>query len=188
MKVVITGLGVITPLGHDVDTLWSALLAGHSAAREWQDLADEGFRVTAACRIADFEVKGQPRGRQMAIAAASVSFWAEALREGPGFVNPRDFPWTLANSPASCLAMRFNLQGPCYTLGGRADATLSAFQHAANDLASQRVDHALVTRFDALAAVTMMGFCLGREPVPEPQTSLSVLSSSTLEATAPNSD
>ena len=101
-------------------------------------------------------------------AAASVSFWAEALREGPGFVNPRDFPWTLANSPASFLAMRFNLQGPSYTLGGHADATLSAFQHAASDLASHRVDQALVIRFDAWAAVTMMGFWLVREPAPEP--------------------
>jgi 3-oxoacyl-(acyl-carrier-protein) synthase len=102
-------------------------------------------------------------------AAASVSFWADALQAGPGFVTPRDFPWTLAKSPASLLARRFNLQGPSYTLAGHANATFAAFQHATDDLSSYRVDHALVIRFDAFAAATMMGYWLMREPVPESQ-------------------
>ena len=31
-RVVITGLGVITPIGHDLDTYWNGLLAGKSGA------------------------------------------------------------------------------------------------------------------------------------------------------------
>jgi len=60
-------------------------------------------------------------------AAASVSLWGDALQAGPGFVNPRDFPWTLANSPGSLLAGRFTLPGPRYMLTGRTNATLSTF-------------------------------------------------------------
>ncbi|MGH3473060.1 MAG: beta-ketoacyl synthase N-terminal-like domain-containing protein, partial [Nocardioidaceae bacterium] len=33
MKVVVTGLGVTTPIGGDVPTYWSALLAGKSGIR-----------------------------------------------------------------------------------------------------------------------------------------------------------
>ncbi|MGH8068336.1 MAG: hypothetical protein ACRERE_24500 [Candidatus Entotheonellia bacterium] len=139
-------------------------------AAEW--LAEQVQLLLPACYQPDRT--GLYLATAEAGAAASVSFWADALREGPGFVNPGDFPWTLANSPAGYLAMRFNLQGPSYTLAGRADAMFSAFQHA-DDLASARVDHALVIRFDAFAAVTMRGYWLTREPVPEPQDSPSAL-------------
>jgi len=67
------------------------------------------------------------------------------------------------------LARRFNLQDPSYTLAAHTDARLGDFQHATDDLSSHRVDHALVIRFESLAAATMIGYWLRRQPVPESQ-------------------
>jgi hypothetical protein len=79
---------------------------------------------------------------------------------------PRLWPIVLA----SLLARRFNLQDPNYMLAGHANTMFTAFRHAPDDLSSQRVDQALVMRFDSLAAATMTAYWPMREPVPESQT------------------
>src|SRR5688572_25380431 len=40
-RIVITGVGVVTPLGDTLPALWQALCTGQSAARDWPDLAAE---------------------------------------------------------------------------------------------------------------------------------------------------
>lgn len=51
--VVVTGTGVVTPLGGEVESTWQGVAEGRSAVQQWDDLADEGHRVRAACRVAD---------------------------------------------------------------------------------------------------------------------------------------
>src|SRR5688572_28498941 len=70
MRVVVTGLGVITPLGNTADSLWSALLNGECATRQRPDLATQGFRVLTACRVSNFHCYEERRGQGMAVAAA----------------------------------------------------------------------------------------------------------------------
>lgn len=69
-SIVVTGVGVMSPLGNSPDTLWQRLLAGETAARNWPDLAEEGYRVATACRLDDFEAPARRRGRSLALAAA----------------------------------------------------------------------------------------------------------------------
>jgi hypothetical protein len=80
-------------------------------------------------------------------AAASVEFWHAALNDGLGFANPRDFPWTLANSAAAYVSMRNDLRGPNYTLVGDGEASCGAFNDAIDDLEAGIVRCALVLRF-----------------------------------------
>lgn len=58
-RVVITGGGLITPIGNDVPTTWSALLAGQSGGGRITrfDATDE-FSVRIACEVKDFDPSG----------------------------------------------------------------------------------------------------------------------------------
>jgi 3-oxoacyl-[acyl-carrier-protein] synthase II len=68
--VVVTGIGVMSPLGCTPRSLWQHVVAGQSAARPWPDLASEGYRASTACRIDDLDVPPLRRGRALALAAA----------------------------------------------------------------------------------------------------------------------
>jgi len=78
-RIVITGIGVVSPLGNDSATLWRRLLSGSTAARDWRDLADEGHRCATACRIENFEAEPLRRGRTLAVAAAKQAVTQAAL-------------------------------------------------------------------------------------------------------------
>jgi 3-oxoacyl-[acyl-carrier-protein] synthase II len=67
-RVVITGLGALTPLGHDVDSTWENLLAGESGAGEITQFDHTDFLVHFACEVKDFdsgEWIDRKRARQM---------------------------------------------------------------------------------------------------------------------------
>ena len=54
-RVVITGLGAVTPLGNDVRSSWEQLVAGKGAAGPIQAFDITDFAVTFACEVKDFE-------------------------------------------------------------------------------------------------------------------------------------
>jgi 3-oxoacyl-[acyl-carrier-protein] synthase II len=54
-RVVITGLGAVTPLGPDVPTCWENLLAGNSAAGPISAFDTSGFPVSFACEVQGFD-------------------------------------------------------------------------------------------------------------------------------------
>ena len=56
-RVVVTGLGALTPIGNDVDTYWQALLAGKSGAARITRFDPEKFKTQFACELKDFDVK-----------------------------------------------------------------------------------------------------------------------------------
>ncbi|MEU9884594.1 beta-ketoacyl-ACP synthase II [Sphaerisporangium sp. NPDC051011] len=67
VRVVVTGLGVTTPLGGDVDSTWSALLAGKSGIRplteEWVDSVPVKFAARVA--VEPTEVLPRPESRRL---------------------------------------------------------------------------------------------------------------------------
>ncbi|RCG25455.1 beta-ketoacyl-[acyl-carrier-protein] synthase II [Sphaerisporangium album] len=67
VRVVVTGLGVTTPLGGDVDSTWSALLAGKSGVRplteEWVDSVPVKFAARVA--VEPTEVLPRPESRRL---------------------------------------------------------------------------------------------------------------------------
>jgi 3-oxoacyl-[acyl-carrier-protein] synthase II len=54
-RVVITGLGALTPLGKDVDSTWKNLLAGESGAGAITQFDHSDFLVHFACEVSDFD-------------------------------------------------------------------------------------------------------------------------------------
>jgi len=80
-RVVITGLGAVSPLGNSVDESWRALLAGESGAAEITlfDHSNEAYSVHFACELKDFDptvwidrkaARRMDRFAQMILAAA----------------------------------------------------------------------------------------------------------------------
>jgi 3-oxoacyl-[acyl-carrier-protein] synthase II len=54
-RVVVTGLGAITPVGNDVATTWRAILDGHSGAAPITKFDTTNFPVTFACEVKGFD-------------------------------------------------------------------------------------------------------------------------------------
>ena len=54
-RVVVTGLGAVTPIGNDVKTYWENLLAGVSGAAPITHFDTNLFKTTFACEVKDFD-------------------------------------------------------------------------------------------------------------------------------------
>ena len=54
-RVVITGLGAVTPLGNDVESTWDSLVAGRSGAAEITQFDSTDYAVHFACEVKDFD-------------------------------------------------------------------------------------------------------------------------------------
>jgi 3-oxoacyl-[acyl-carrier-protein] synthase II len=84
-RVVVTGLGATTPLGSDVDSTWSALIAGKSGVRllteEWRELLPVHFAARVHTEPADqmerVEMRRLDRSEQFAL-IASREAWKDA--------------------------------------------------------------------------------------------------------------
>jgi 3-oxoacyl-[acyl-carrier-protein] synthase II len=77
--VVVTGVGMVSPLGNDAETSWSALIAGESGAATIEQFDASEFPVDFACELKDFDptqwierkqARRMDRFAQMILAAA----------------------------------------------------------------------------------------------------------------------
>ena len=65
-RVVVTGLGAITPLGNDVPSTWAALLEGVSGAGPITLFDASEFKTQFACQVKDFDpLKRSPQARSL---------------------------------------------------------------------------------------------------------------------------
>ena len=56
-RVVITGLGVICPVGNDLDATWTALLAGESGAGQVTLFDASRHSTSISCEVKDFDLE-----------------------------------------------------------------------------------------------------------------------------------
>ncbi|MDE3189666.1 MAG: beta-ketoacyl-ACP synthase II [Acidobacteriota bacterium] len=102
-RVVVTGLGAVTPLGSDVETTWSRLLAGARSGAEVTAFASDRHAVRIGCEVRDFDpgqwldrrgVNRTDRFAQLAVAAARMA-------EADARVSVRDAPERVGASIAT---------------------------------------------------------------------------------------
>src|SRR5205809_496480 len=90
-RVVVTGLGVVTPIGFDVDSFWKAALAGASGVRRISHFDAEGLPTRIAAALADpalveeFRAEAEldawePRGTVVGVRAARGAVAAAGAR------------------------------------------------------------------------------------------------------------
>ncbi len=99
-RVVITGTGLLTAVGKDVQSSWASLLAGVSGAAPVQQFDASGFPVRFACEVKDFdpaeyidrkEAKRTDRYAQLAIAASVQAMREAGLDENRDSIDPDTF-------------------------------------------------------------------------------------------------
>ena len=81
-RVVVTGVGAVTPLGNDAETFWRNLVAGEGGCAPIQAFDSTGYAVRWACELKDFDPTNWMDGRrarkmdrfaQMIVAAARMA-------------------------------------------------------------------------------------------------------------------
>ena len=92
-RVVVTGMGCITPLGHDTTTTWDALLAGRSGVGPITHFDASEFKTRFAAEVKDFdpetllgrrEARRMDRYTQLAIVAVREALQHAGLENGLG--------------------------------------------------------------------------------------------------------
>ena len=92
-RIVVTGIGVVSPIGLTADATWESLVAGRSGVGRITAFDPEGFETTIAAEAPDFdptnymdrkEARRADRFSQFALAAARQALeQADLLREEP---------------------------------------------------------------------------------------------------------
>ena len=56
-RVVVTGMGALTPIGNDVDSFWNKMKAGVSGAGPITKVDTTEFKTKFACEVKNFDVE-----------------------------------------------------------------------------------------------------------------------------------
>jgi len=182
-RAVITGLGLVTALGDATDVVWERLLAGHSAARAWDDLAAEGFPVTVACRVPGDVGEADPARRGRAMARRAVSSALSSAGLGPAALPPArtgvmvgttmgesagfeasaagaavDLGAVSGQVVAADLAGWLGVAGPQRTFGTACAAGNYAIGAAARSVTAGRAEVVLAGGVDPFSRIALLGF------------------------------
>ncbi len=80
-RVVVTGQGVVTPLGTGVDRFWAALKNGECGIRQAQSYSTEDLYITIAGEIPDFDPKERLQSKQLLLADKYSQYAGYAAQE-----------------------------------------------------------------------------------------------------------
>jgi len=175
---VVTSFGLVTPLGNKPDDIWSELIKGHYAAKNWQDLENEGFRFSKACRIQDYnEVSSFSRGASFARAALKYAidegypdftgrtgiFIGSTIGESGAFeaiaggedIDPLKYT---VDSFAEMIKRDFGIDGFSFSYGTACTAGNYALGAAAAAIRNGLADVAIAGGVEPFSRVAMTGF------------------------------
>ena len=185
-RVVVTGMGLDSPLGRGPTELWRRLLAGQSAAHSWPDLEAGGYRATTACRIEELDCEPLRRGRALALIAAcqavenagldlpkeSGVFVGSTLGESLAFEQaaegePLDLRDFTVQSFTESIQEKFGLTGPGRSVATACAAGNYAVGAALSAVREGRVPVALAGGVEPFSRLAMVGFSRSRAMAPD---------------------
>ncbi len=186
MSIAITGLGIVSPLGSSPEALWTALLNGECAAKIWPDLESQGFRISSACRAADFLSAPLTRGQEMATAAvrqainnASIDIDGEiglfvgttmgesAVFEAAAEGENVDLSNATGRIYSQAIQNNLGLKGSTSTYSTACAAGNYAINAAAGAIRRGEIDYAIGGGVDAFSRIAMLGFSRIRAMSPD---------------------
>jgi len=183
-RVVVTGLGAVTPLGLDVESTWSNLLAGESGAAEITQFDHSDYPVHFACEVKDFDATewiDRKAARRMdrfthlilaaarqAVADSGLEIEKEADRIGAAVatgigglqsyqdrVNPFSIPAIIPNLGAGWVSIELGTRGPLLAECTACAASNMAIGDGTDEIRLGRADVMLCGGTEA--AVTQVG-------------------------------
>jgi 3-oxoacyl-[acyl-carrier-protein] synthase II len=80
-RVVVTGMGVVSPVGHDVPSFWDSLLAGRSGVSFIRDFPTDKLRSNVAASVIDFDVSRYMSPKEAEIHGRVTQFGVAAAAE-----------------------------------------------------------------------------------------------------------
>ena len=90
-RVVVTGLGAVTPLGNDAGATWEAAIAGRSGIDWIRSFDADGFPVRIAAEVKDFDPAGVVPPKEARRLERNVLLAVAASREAMGDANVNGF-------------------------------------------------------------------------------------------------
>ena len=99
-RTVITGMGWVTPLGHDIESVWKRLLAGESGVAPTTHFDGRTFPTSFSAEVKDYAFEtllgadaakhGRPsRNSRYALGAATLAWRAAGLSDCPALDSTR---------------------------------------------------------------------------------------------------
>ena len=184
-RIVVTGLGVVSPLGNSPEELWDALKDGQCAIKTYEKLAKEGFLIPkyALCD-GEFGANSQ-RGENMGIYAAKqaisddsftnkivgvcigTSMGESAVFEEVEDYNQDSLKRGTADVFAKAIKESLNLNGSTYAYGAACAAGNYAIGTAADLLRYGMIDMALAGGVEPFSKIALTGFIRSRAMSPE---------------------
>jgi 3-oxoacyl-[acyl-carrier-protein] synthase II len=184
--IVITGIGAVTPLGDDPEMIWQKLLHGKTAARKWDDLEQQQFRHTIACRIDSILCPPENRGKTMAIMAAKKALQQAALPvdesigvfigttmgESAAFEQaaegkPLDLHQYNGECFVNAIREHFHLRGQGVSYGNACAAGNYAIGGAVKAIRNNKCQVALAGGVEPFSKIALVGFSRSRSMTPE---------------------
>ena len=86
-RIVITGLGAVTPIGNDVETFWKNIVAGVSGASDFDHDEFPDYPVHVHCDVKDFDPTSYMSSKQARLSSRSTQFSIAAARQAVNDAN-----------------------------------------------------------------------------------------------------
>lgn len=183
-RVVVTGVGLVTPIGWGAEDFWSSLLCGRSGISEISSFDTSALKTKLGCEIQNFEpekcigpfANQIGRSSQFALIASRMAISDSKFKahdfnpERIGVVlgaSVSDFPENRCNSIAALVSQAFNLAGPVATTLAACAASNYAIGQAFDAIYNGRADAMLAGGVDSFSKRAFLGFSRLRLVAPD---------------------
>jgi 3-oxoacyl-[acyl-carrier-protein] synthase II len=180
-KVVITAMGTVTPFGRGSKILWDNVVDGKSSIKSWNDLTEEGFRCSYACRVEDENQLSVNRGQLFTLETTSQILRCVSLEQsstcgifiGSTMGDSKAFEMAAQNAEvnilnytaysfAKSIQEQYGIKGPIRIYGTACAAGNYAVGCATKAIQTGKISAAIAGGVEPFSKIAMVGFSRSR--------------------------